>query len=183
MADNEWMYSGRVSSTQVTDEWRQKTNFLVKELARGSKGGVRPCCPCRVCRRRHAKDKEQMTKHLWWNGYMPGYNPPVDFAQHDRDRGEVMRQRIDGNETDGILHLLDDLRDADMPDSPQEEPEEPPEPEVLPEEEPEPSAKAFIDMMASAKRPLYPGATISQLDGITQLVGAKCQFESTPSSL
>ena len=90
-----------------------------------------------------------------------------------------MRQRIDGNETDGILHLLDDLQDADMPDSPQEEPEEPPEPEVLPEEEPEPSAKAFIDMMASAKRPLYPGATVSQLDGIMQLVAAKCQFEST----
>ena len=65
-----------------------------------------------------------------------------------------MRQRIDGNETDGILHLLDDLQDADMPDLPQEEPkespepEEPPEPEVLPQEEPEPSAKAFIDMMA-----------------------------------
>ena len=95
------------------------------------------------------------------------YNPPVDFSQHDRDRGEVMRQRIDGNETDGILHLLDDLRDADMPDSPQKEPE------VLPEEEPEPSAKAFIDMMASAKRPLYPGATISQLDGITQLLAVK----------
>ena len=74
-----------------------------------------------------------MTKHLWWNGYMLDCNPPVDFAQHDHDRGEVTWQRIDGNETDGILHLLDDLRDADMPDSPQEEPEEPHEPEVLPE--------------------------------------------------
>ena len=40
MTDNEWMYSGRVSSTQVTDDWKWKTNFLVKELARGSKGVV-----------------------------------------------------------------------------------------------------------------------------------------------
>ena len=167
MADNGWMYSGRVSSTQVTDEWRRKTSFLVKELAHGSKGVVHPRCPCNVCRRCIPKDKEEMTKHLFWHGYMLEYNPPVDFSQHDRDRGEVMRQRIDGNETDGILHLLDDLRDADMPDSPQEEPEEPPESEVLPEEEPEPSAKAFIDMMASAKRPLYPGARMSQLHGIT----------------
>jgi hypothetical protein len=49
--------------------------------------------------------------------------------------------------------LLDDLHDAYMLDSPppQEElpkPEEPSEPE-----EPEPTAKAFYDMMAAAKRP------------------------------
>lgn len=61
MADNEWMYSGRVSSTQVTDEWKWKTNFLVKELAHGSKGVVRPCCPCSVCRRRHPTDMVEMT--------------------------------------------------------------------------------------------------------------------------
>ena len=191
MADNEWMYSGRVSSTQVTDEWKWKTDLLVKELARGSKGIVRPRCPCNVCRRRHPKDILEMTKHLWWNGYMRDYDPPVDFSRHERDRGEVMRQRIDGNENDGILNLLDDLRDADMPELPwdeQSEPEEPPEPEgppqpeELPEEEPEPTARAFIDMMASARRPLYPGAKMSQLDGITQLLADKCMFESTRAS-
>jgi hypothetical protein len=47
--------------------------------------------------------------------------------------------------------LLDDLHDAYMPDSP-------PKPEELLEpEEPEPTAKAFYDMMAAAKRPLYEG--------------------------
>jgi hypothetical protein len=122
---------------------------------------------------------------------MRDYDPPVDFSRHERDRGEVMRQRIDGNENDGILNLLDDLRDADMPELPwdeQSEPEEPPEPEgppqpeELPEEEPEPTARAFIDMMASARRPLYPGAKMSQLDGITQLLADKCMFESTRAS-
>lgn len=50
-----------------------------------------------------------------------------------------------------------------MPESPPSpEQEEPPEPEQPPEpEDPEPSAKAFYDMMASAKRPLYEGAKIS----------------------
>ncbi|XP_071674523.1 uncharacterized protein [Lolium perenne] len=57
------------------------------------------------------------------------------------------------------------------------EPEGPPQPEELPEEEPEPTARAFIDMMASARRPLYPGAKMSQLDGITQLLADKCMFE------
>ena len=57
--------------------------------------------------------------------------------------------------------MLDDLRDADMPDSPPSQ-EEPPEPEEPDEpEEPEPTAKAFLDMMASAKKPLYEGAKIS----------------------
>jgi hypothetical protein len=39
MADNGWMYSGRVSATK-TDEWICKTQMLVKELARATKGRV-----------------------------------------------------------------------------------------------------------------------------------------------
>ncbi|KAK1615507.1 hypothetical protein QYE76_021024 [Lolium multiflorum] len=89
-----------------------------------------------------------------------------------------MRQRIDGNEDDGIRYLLDDLHDAYMPESPEQE--EPPEPEGPPEpEEPEPTAKAFYDMMAAAKRPLYEGAKISQLDAIAQVLADKAQFDST----
>ncbi|KAK1645871.1 hypothetical protein QYE76_063676 [Lolium multiflorum] len=172
------MYGGTPSEVNRREPWDHR-------------GIVRPRCPCNVCRRRHPKDILEMTKHLWWNGYMRDYDPPVDFSRHERDRGEVMRQRIDGNENDGILNLLDDLRDADMPELPwdeQSEPEEPPEPEgppqpeELPEEEPEPTARAFIDMMASARRPLYPGAKMSQLDGITQLLADKCMFESTRAS-
>jgi hypothetical protein len=83
---------------------------------------------------------------------MPNYVTSVDFSQYDHDRGEVMLQRIDGNEDDGIRYLLDDLHDAYMPDSPPPQ-EEPPE-----LEEPEPTTKAFYDMMAAAKRPLYEGA-------------------------
>src|SRR5664279_3692127 len=114
-----------------------------------------------------------MTKHLWLYGYMPNYVTLVDFAQYERDRGEVMRQRIDGNEYEGIRYLLDDLRDADMPDSPPQR-EEQPEPE-----EPEPTAKAFLDMMASAKRPLYEGAKISQLDAISQALADKARYSTT----
>ena len=58
--------------------------------------------------------------------------------------------------------------------------EEPPEPEEPGEpEEPEPTAKAFLDMMASAKKPLYEGAKISQLDAISQLLADKAQYSTT----
>ena len=90
--------------------------------------------------------------------------------------GEVMRQRINGNEHDGLLGFLDDLRDGDMPDSPPPQ-EGPPEPEEL--EEPEPTAKTFLDMMASAKKPQYEGAKISQLDAISQALGDKAQYSTT----
>ena len=59
MADNGWMYNGRISATEMTDEWVWKTNLLVKELARGSKAGVRPNFPCANCRRRHRQGKER----------------------------------------------------------------------------------------------------------------------------
>ena len=180
MAGNDWMYSGRISATNKTEEWIQKTHWLVNELARGSKAMVRPLCPCARCKKRHRVSKDDMSKHLLQYGYMPHYVTHVDFAQYERDRGEVMRQRLNGNEGDGILNFLDDLIDADQPDSPPREetpePEEPPQPE-----EPEPTAKAFFDMMAAAKKPLYTGAKISQLDAISQCLAVKCQHNATRS--
>ena len=143
MADNGWMYSGRVSATNKTDEWVRKTQFLVKELARGTKGLVEALCPCNRCNRHHRRSKEDMWKHLLNAGYMPNYVPNVDFNQRERDRCEVMRQRFNGNEYDGTRNLLDDLMDAYMPDSPPPQPEAPPEPDAPPEpEEAEPAAKA-----------------------------------------
>ena len=186
MAENQWMFSGRYSKTERTDEWEYKTDLLVKELARGSKSVVRPLCPCARCEKRHRESKDEMTKHLWQYGYWTGYVTSFDFSQYERDRerdrGEVMRQRINGIEYDGVRNLLDDLRDADMPDSPPlgEEPQEPEEPEEPGEpEEPEPTAKAFLDSMSSAKRPLYEGAKISQYDAISQALADKARYSKT----
>ena len=66
---------------------------------------------------------------------MPNFVTTIDFGEYERESGRVMQQRINGNEDDGIRNWLDDLRDAEMPDSPpsQEEPEELPEPEEAPE--------------------------------------------------
>jgi hypothetical protein len=77
--------------------------------------------------------------------------------------------------------LLDDLHYAQQAHSPPpeddlEEPEEPEGPD-----EPEATAKAFLDMMASAKKPLYPGAEISQLDAISQKLATKAKHGMTRS--
>jgi hypothetical protein len=80
---------------------------------------------------------------------MSHYVTHIDFGEHERDRGDVMRQRLNGNEYDGVRDLLDDLIHGNMPDSPPSW-EEAPEPE-----EPEPTVKAFYDMLAEAKKPLY----------------------------
>ncbi|KAK1653185.1 hypothetical protein QYE76_070990 [Lolium multiflorum] len=173
MADNGWMYNERVSATEKTDEWTRKTHFLVNELARGTKGLVRALCPCVRCVKRQRRGKDEMYRHLLQYGYMHGYVTEIDFDERERDRGEVMRQRLNGNAYDGIRDFLDDLVHADVPDSPPE-PEAPPEPE-----EPEPTAKAFYDMIAAAKRPLYEGAAISQLDAISQCLADKTRYNTT----
>ena len=174
MADNGWMYSGRVSATNKTDEWVRKTHFLAKELVRGRKGQIIALCPCNRCKKHHRQQKDDMYKHLLAYGYMPHYVTTVDFDQHERDIGEVMRQRLNGNEFDGLRDLLDDLQDTEMPDSPPPEPDKPPEPE-----EAEPVAKAFYAMLIAAKKPLYEGTEISQLDAISQCLADKTQHNFT----
>ena len=104
-----------------------------------------------------------MTKHLMLNGYMPNFRVWVHHGEQepDRARAEVMRQRVDGNEDDGIRNLMDDLHDAHMPHQ---------------DEEPEATAKAYLDMLAAAKKPIYGTAKISQLDAISQLLAIKAQY-------
>ena len=185
MADNGWMYNGRVSATDKSPEWIWKTQMLVKQLARGKQGKVRPLCPCDRCKRRHRHGKNDMYKHLVQYGYMPDYVLEFNFDQFERDRSDVMRQRINGVEHDGIRNLIDDLIRSDMPNSPPQreespEGEEPPEPEEPPQpEEPEPVAKAFYALMSAAKKPLYPGSLVSQFDAISQCLADKAQYNTT----
>ena len=106
MADNGWMYNERVSATEKTAEWTRKTHFLVNELVRGTKGLVRALCPCVRCVKRQRRGKDEMYRHLLQYGYMHGYVTEIDFDERERDRGEVMRQRLNGNEYDGIRDFL-----------------------------------------------------------------------------
>ena len=118
MSDNGWMFTGRKNAMERTDEWEWKTDFLVRELGRGPKAGIRPNCPCAHCKQRHRQGKDDMKKHLWKYGYHREFTTTIDFGQYERENVRVTRQRINGIEDDGMRNFLEDLRDADIPDSP-----------------------------------------------------------------
>ena len=120
MADNEWMYSGRISASERTAEWVWKTDYYVADATRGPKT-ARPLCPCARCKMNKRQGSFDMTKHLWLNGYMPEFTMRINFPERDRVREEVMRQRIDGHVDDGIGNMLDDLHHAEQAHSPPRE--------------------------------------------------------------
>ena len=155
------MYSGRISANEVSDEWIERTdNFLSEAFRVAKRNKMRPFCPCAVCKNRLYRGKDIMTKHLMLHGYMPGFTVWVQHGEQEPDRGrdEVMRQRINGIEDDGIRNLLDDLCDARMANQ---------------DEEPEASAKAHLDMLAASKKPLYDTAKISQRHGNRPIIYLK----------
>ena len=94
-----------------------------------------------------------MSEHLRTHEYMPNFDmPPINIAEQDRGREEVMRPRIDGYEDDGVRDMLDDVIVAETANATPSENEP---------EEPEATAKAFLEVLASLKKPLYAGAKIS----------------------
>ena len=167
MADNQWMYSGFIRRNRVTSEWIAKTDVYLKEIFRRPMRIIPPC-PCARCARRHRRNQTDMSEHLRTHGYMPNFDmPPINIAEQDRGREEVMRQRIDGYEDDGVRDMLDDVIVAETGNATPSENEP---------EEPEATAKAFLEVLASSKKPLYAGAKISQLDAILQLIAVKAEY-------
>ena len=167
MADNQWMYSGFIHRNRVTSEWIAKTDVYLKEIFHRPMRIIPPC-PCARCARCHRRNQTDMSEHLRTHGYMPNFDmPPINIAEQDRGREEMMRQRIDGYEDDGVRDMLDDVIVAETANATPSENEP---------EEPEATAKAFLEVLASSKKPLYAGAKISQLDAISQLIAVKAEY-------
>ena len=71
--------------------------------------------------------------------------PPLHIAEQERGIEEVMLQRIDGYEDDGVI-VSETVNVTPSENEP---------------EEPKATAKAFLEVLASSKKPLYAGAKIS----------------------
>jgi hypothetical protein len=100
--------------------------------------------------------------------YMPNFEmPPINFAERDRGIEEVMRQCISGYADDGVRHMLDDVFVVETAHA------TPSENEL---EEPKATAKAFLEVLAPSKKPLYAGAKLSQLDATSQLIAVKAEY-------
>ena len=93
MEDREWMYSGRPSASQISEEWITKTlEFL--EIAFDKNHGVAGTwCPCSRCKNQRNQTKDDIGLHLSKNGFMPGYHRWTLHGERAPRRKKVARQR------------------------------------------------------------------------------------------
>ena len=159
------MYTGRLSKSQITHEWIDKTDaFLDRAFDEGAHEASRKWCPCSKCDNRKRQTKKVMGEHLWKNGFTAGYTRWVFHGEADRMREDVVRPRLEAYDDDaGVADMLNDYHEAQFA-------------EGLTTEEPEESAKAFYDMFAAAQKPLHEHTNVSQLDAIGRLMALKSQY-------
>jgi hypothetical protein len=160
MNDHEWMYTGRSSQSQYSDEWMDKTNaFLDLAFGETAKGASQTLCPCSKCANRKRQNKENMSKHLLKNEFTLDYTRWVHYGEAHRMREEVVRSHVEDYDGDArVGDMFNDFHEAQFA-------------EGRTEEEMEATAKAF-----SAKKPLHSQATVSQLDAIGRIMAFKSQF-------
>jgi hypothetical protein len=66
MDDHEWMYTGRESRDQVTNEWIRKMDvFMELAFEEVAKGASLVSCPCNKCANRKRKTNKAMVEHIW----------------------------------------------------------------------------------------------------------------------
>jgi hypothetical protein len=104
-----------------------------------------------------------MAKHLQLNGFVPSYTWWVHHGEAHQLREEVVRPRLEHvGDASGIVDMLDDFMQAQIPDGRAEEAEA--------------SVKAFYDMMASAQKPLHDHTTFCQLDVVGRMMAFKAEI-------
>jgi hypothetical protein len=142
MDNRQWMYSGRRSKSDFSDEWLHKTDaFLNHAFGPARRGEMKILCPCSRCGNRRRQDKENMGKHLLNHGFTSDYTRWIYHGEVDHLREEAVRPRLQGFDADaGVADLLDDFQEAQYAAG-------------RTEEEMEKIAKAFYDMMFGTETP------------------------------
>ena len=165
MGDREWMFDGWASGGRVTKEWFANTQAFMDEAFSKVKGPLPIAwCPCSRCGNTRRQSKSEMGKHLCKFGFTKDYTKWTYHTETSRMRDEAVRQRIEEFDGDaGVVDMLDDYHEAHFEGE-------------RAEEEPEPSAKAYYDMLAAAKKALHDHTEVSQLDAIGRLMAVKSQY-------
>jgi hypothetical protein len=160
------MYKGWAPNGRVTQEWIDNAQDFMDEAFRkvkGPKDSKTIWCPCRKCGNSSKRTKEVMAPHLHNFGFTRDYSKWTFHNETCHMRSEAVRQRIGELDSDaGVADMLHDFHEAHFQGE-------------RPEEEPEPSAKAYYDMLAAAKKPLHKHTKQSQLDSIGCLMAVKSQ--------
>ena len=158
------MYTGHSSRTSFTDEWIDKTEEFLERAFALVKGARTTWCSCSRCANVRRQTKVDMGKHLVKYGFKPDYYRWTCHGEAVRVRERVVRQRVQEFDADGgVGDMLDDFEEARFDEGDREE-------------EPEPTAKAYIDMLCAAQKPLHGHTKLSQLDGIGRVMALKSQL-------
>jgi hypothetical protein len=162
MEDRQWMYTGRRSKRDFDDERKDKTNDYLEFAWANSRGHLLVWCPYTKCDNRRVS-KEDMGRHLLYNGFTKDYTMWIYQGDAHRMREEVVRPRLEACDDDaGVVDLLEDAHQALFNDTRDQEAME--------------EAKLFYKMMDSAKIPLHGNTTVSQLEAIGRLLGVKFEL-------
>jgi hypothetical protein len=69
-----WMYEGRTSQWDFTDEWREKTEKFVDNAFAIPTRPAKVLCPCRKCHNIKRMTKDEMSKHMLKFGFTLDYD-------------------------------------------------------------------------------------------------------------
>jgi len=101
-------------------------------------------CPCSKCKNKKKKQKSQVWKDLYKNGFVPNYTRWIYHGERDRIREEVVRSLLEECDADaGMADMMADYHEGRFAEG------------VEVEDDPEETAKAFYTMLESAQKPLH----------------------------
>jgi len=163
MADRQWMYTGFASKS---GDWVRGVNaFLELAFGAAARGSCRMRCPCSKCKNKKKKQKSQVWKDLYKNGFVPNYTRWIYHGERDRIREEVVRSLLEECDADaGMADMMADYHEGRFAEG------------VEVEDDPEETAKAFYTMLESAQKPLHEKTMVTQLDAISRLIALKSQL-------
>ncbi|XP_066348297.1 uncharacterized protein [Miscanthus floridulus] len=117
MDNRQWMYMGRRSQSDYTNEWMNKTNaFLNRVFGKAAKSPSLVLCPYNKCANRKRVNKDNMGKYLLKNGFTLDYTRWVHHGKAHRMREEVVRPCVEAYDADvGVADMLDDAHQASTP--------------------------------------------------------------------
>ena len=73
MDKRRWMYDGRTSQWEFTEEWKEKAEQFVNRAFAIPSRPIKVFCPCTKCRNTRRQDKDTLSTHLIKHGFTPDY--------------------------------------------------------------------------------------------------------------
>jgi hypothetical protein len=146
-------------------QWQTTFKKYIGKKFEGTYPGETAPCPCGRCRCMAYITKDVMTKHLLSRGFDPDYQKRLMEQLHAPEPAIVVEDDCDdgGSAQNLVSSLISGAINTENRESNSEEPNE--------------AAKAFLKLMAEARKELYPGCKeATQISFIVRIFQIKCMF-------